>query len=108
MTENTREYWEEQVKGPGKFEAEPAYTAYFWEKVINGDQDDTESDFGDMTEEEIEDGADPVRTVEIFSITEEDYAIFPELTVGSTVRVWEDDNGFVSSEVIEHSSEPSE
>ena len=76
-----RQESEEMAKGPGKFEGEPIYAPYFWDMAMNGMDDDTEWD--DDT------------PISVFTVTEEDRALFPELDDAKTVRLWEDGNGFV-------------
>jgi len=73
-----RAKYEDMVSGPGKFEGEPDWSPYFYDRIMNGDG------------EEI--GGEPWQTV--LEITEEDKAIFPELTKGHWILFYEDDNGF--------------
>jgi hypothetical protein len=79
---NSREYWEEYGSGPGKFEGEPSYVPYYWDKTMDGSEDDT-----------IYDGDTPVS---VFIVSTEDINIFPELKGTYSVLLWEDDYGFVN------------
>lgn len=66
------------IMSPGKFEGEPIYAPYFWDLVMDGGADETEDD-GD-----------------IFRISAEDRREFPEIDRDTTtIRIWEDGNGFV-------------
>ncbi len=67
------------IVSPGKFENEPVYAPHFWNHV----------EFADEIEE-IGEGF-----FYLFIISEEDLTEFPELSDIVSVRLWEDDNGFV-------------
>lgn len=67
---------------PGKFQGEPPYVPYFWDKVLKGlayERDDT---------------------VYKFIITSEDVAQFPELKVGARIFLAESTDGFVFHELL--------
>jgi len=82
----TREECVETVKGPGKFEGEPVYSPYFYDLAMNGQEDDIEWD-GDTE-------------ISVFTVTEEDRAIFPELSNIKTIRLWISDTGFCYTESL--------
>ena len=65
------------IQSPGKFEGEMLYVPYFWDAFLNGmaDRDDGQT-IG-------------------FNITAEDKAQFPELKHRRTVKLVEDNQGFV-------------
>lgn len=82
----TREESIEASQRPGKFEGEAPWTAYFWEKVLEGAFDD---------EEEAEEFD---TLIAVFHLRSEDRAVWPELPPDQHVlRLWEDDQGFVYS-----------
>ena len=66
-----------RITSPGKVEGERVYVPYFWEAYLNGcaDRDDGK--------------------VLGFDITAEDRQAFPELGRKRTVRLIQDDQGFV-------------
>jgi len=69
------------IVSPGKFEGEPIYSPYFWDRVMNGESDHT-----------FYDGDHPV---DVFRITYEEKKEFPELYDFTHVLINEDENGFV-------------
>lgn len=71
------------IVSPGKFENEPTYVPYFWDKGLDGFSDDEEYD-----------GDTPIW---VFRVDAEDRKRFPSLRGIKTVRVWEDSSGFVSA-----------
>ena len=76
------------AKGPGKFEGESDWAAYYRDKAMEGCEDGLfQYDPDDET------------PISIFRVSEEDRMIFPELE--DTVEVWiyEDDQGFVETRV---------
>lgn len=73
------------ASGPGKFEGEYDWAVYYWDKALNGCQDETQYD------------PDDEMPIEIFRVSDEDRAIFPELAELAEVWIWEDDQGFVST-----------
>jgi hypothetical protein len=73
----TREQYEEQVRYPGKFEGEAPYVPYFWEFYLEGGAD-----------------RDDGRVLG-FDVNADDKTLFPELKRRKTVRLIEDDQGFV-------------
>ncbi len=70
------------INRPGKFEGEPAYVPYFWEQSLEG------------TFDEIDEGNG---VIVYASITDDDIAIFPELTDsrGQYIALAESEQGFV-------------
>ena len=72
-----REYYEEIVSRPGKFEGEKPYVPFYWDAYLDGmaDRDDGE--------------------VLGFDVLPEDKDIFPELKRRRTVKIKELDSGFV-------------
>jgi hypothetical protein len=74
---------------PGKFEQEPAYVEYFWGQGLEGISDADQDGYY------------------MFTIESQDAEQFPELVneVGKTLILWEDENGFVYSELTEQSIE---
>ena len=72
------------ITSPGRFEREPIWVPYFWTIFLDGGADE-------------DDGS-----VLTFNIDAEDRAEFPGLLddVGQ-VYLWQDDNGFVHSEIRE-------
>ena len=77
----TRDEYVNIVSHPGKFEGEPAWVPYFWDLTMDGGADDVDDDNG--------------TDIYIFTIQEDDIAVFPELAGMSYVEVWETDQGFV-------------
>ena len=81
---NTYQTRDGVIVSPGKFEGEPVYVPYFWDAFPP-----------DWVEDEDDDG------VLIFKVSAEDRAAFPGMLDGvREVRLREDDNGFVHSQVI--------
>lgn len=73
---------EAYVATPGKFEGEARYVPYYWHVMNEYGADDEEWDDNDSV-------------VYLFMVNEDDVAMFPELTVGTEVRIFEDEQGFV-------------
>jgi hypothetical protein len=86
--ENKKEDLEEGTE-PGKFEQEPAYVEYFWGQGLEGMSDADQNGYY------------------MFTVEHQDAEQFPELAneVGKTLILWEDENGFVYSELTEQSIE---
>ena len=83
----------EFIVSPGKFEGEPVFVPYFWDKMINGMQDDII----------YEDPRYGYATVSVFKVTDEDRKEFPELLDdGETeeIRIWSLESGFACHERI--------
>jgi hypothetical protein len=74
----TREQCKVLVNRPGKFEGEEIYSPYFYEIMMQGDSDEVGED-----------------NVDVFIITDEDRALFPELEGVKKLIQYTDDNGFV-------------
>ena len=74
-------------RGPGKFQGESDWAAYYWDQAMDGCEDDLQYDPDDDT------------PISIFRVDDEDRLVFPELE--DTVEVWicEDDQGFVETRV---------
>ena len=64
-----RKECEQLVKGPGKFEGEKIYIPYFWDLYMQGfwDEDDSQ--------------------VIVFLVEEVDRYLFPELKIGTKIRL---------------------
>lgn len=77
------------IRSPGKFEGAPIYTPYFYDLIMNDMADNTEYDEYD-------------NPIDLFDITDDDIAQFPELKNITHIRLWQDDNGFVFCEVTDH------
>ena len=73
------------TSGPGKFEAEPPETRYFYEQMLNGDGDDLYMDT---------DNEDPIYHATIFHITPEESDAFG-LADSRIYMIREDNQGFV-------------
>ena len=73
----TRRAYEERVRGPGKFEGEPAYVPYYWDAYLQGCYADDDGE------------------VITFDVTDEDRDLFPELQGVRRVRLYETGSGFV-------------
>lgn len=71
-----------RINSPGKMEGEPLYVPYFWDTILNGFADDSESD-------------DVNPDADVIHISADDIAIFPELDGYTRALLWESDNGFV-------------
>ena len=76
----SREKYEEMVKGPGKFEGERPWVPYFWEAVLDGDDDS-----------KLIDGY----AVSFFIVMRGDKDTFAELKDVYAISVFEDEQGFV-------------
>jgi hypothetical protein len=77
----TRQYYDEMVKGPGKFECEPAFAPYYYEMWLAGNSD--------------EDLYDGDALVSFFKVWPEDVEIFPELADVYGIALYESEQGFV-------------
>lgn len=84
----TRAEYEADVKGPGKFEGQPPWAPYFYEIMLDDGSDETL-----FCEEH--DGDCECSPVDLFTVTEADHALFPELPIGSRIEVWESSQGRV-------------
>jgi hypothetical protein len=73
----TKKFYEELVKHPGKFEDEPVYTPYFYDVIMNGD------------------GNYITKNIIQIPINEDDIKIFPELQGKKYIFISWDDNGFI-------------
>lgn len=65
-----------RVRGPGKFQNEPAYVPYFWDHAEEGEPMDDESELR-------------------FEVNADDVHHFPELTGRAFVYLYESNDGFV-------------
>lgn len=65
------------ITNPGKFEGEMLYVPYFWDAYMNGNGD-WEDDFT------------------VFTVEPDDISEFPELMNTTFIKLYEDDQGFVS------------
>ena len=66
------------IRSPGKFEGDCTYVPYFWSVYLDGGAD-----------------ADDGRIL-TFQVSAAERAVFPSLRGRRAVRLYEDDNGFVS------------
>ena len=75
------------IRDPGKFEGEPIWVPHFWDIYLCGGADcDESTEGGELS----------------FNVTEEDEREFGGyLTVGRTVKLWEDANGYVYSRIVD-------
>jgi len=76
------------IRDPGKFELEPIYTPYYWDKMADGMETET-LDFP-INEDE-------TKSVDIFEVTAEDLAEFPELDGVAYIALEYSDQGFVQA-----------
>lgn len=83
LTERSRADYEEQVKGPGKFEGEAPYVPYFYDVSLHGFADDEES------------WPEGGGWVGIFEVDEEALRMFPELKGQKKVAIDETSDGLV-------------
>ena len=100
----TRQDWHQMVldSTPGRFEGEEDWTPYFWEFYMNGDPGDYEEpeECEGCESGDCEDCAAFDNPVSLYTVGAEDIALFPELEIGDTVRLWQTDQGFICTEVI--------
>ncbi len=75
------------ICSPGKFEGEPLYAPYFYHIVMMGDGECGQDGDGNHYDD--------------IEITDEDRAEFVELCGYSTIRIFEDTNGFCYSALID-------
>ena len=75
------------IRSPGKFEGEPVWAPAFWELAL-------ESSHDELT-------YDDDCPVSHFTVTDDDRAMWPELTEVKTIRLWESDQGFVNTDTDE-------
>jgi hypothetical protein len=87
-TEAIRKDYAERAEGPGKFEGESIYSPYFYDAIMDGGIGE-EFYFGE---------GEPVYT--LTELTEDDKAIFPELSGDYGVCLWESEQGFFNCVVI--------
>ena len=74
--ENTYTVKDGIIKSPGKFEGEPIYVPYFWQVYLDG--------FGEEMGDYV-----------LFDVEPSDVVEFPELNGKSTIKLMENDQGFV-------------
>lgn len=67
-----------RIRSPGKYEGEPVYVPFFWEKALDGWADDQDKDGG-----------------VIFIVMPEERRAWPELGSKRVIGLREDDQGFV-------------
>jgi hypothetical protein len=72
-----------KITNPGKFEGEPSYAAYFYNELMDGSYDDSES---------FDDGGDEVF---YFTVTDEEREQYPALAHVVCIALWETETGFV-------------
>ena len=88
--DRVRAEYAERVKGPGKFEGEPACVAYYFDRMLDGGQDET-----------IYEGEDPC---DIFIVSDEDRAIFGA-DLPYAIAIWQDNSGFCCSRFFDDAAE---
>lgn len=71
------------ITQPGKFEREPRYVVHFWQQALEGSCDFEPNDING-------------HPVSGFTVRSTDRATFPELGDTKTVKLYEDDQGFVN------------
>lgn len=89
--------YEEDVKGPGKFEGEEAHVPYLYELTLHGCGGETRCHCDDREEEEqemVECFCDS--SWETYDIDDDDRRIFPSLEGIATVTLYFSSSGFVS------------
>jgi hypothetical protein len=70
------------IDRPGKFQDEPDYVPYFWDRAVKGLSGSIEDRVFTMT------------------ITEDDVKLYPELIAGQRLLLGESSDGFVYSKLI--------
>lgn len=75
--------WAERVKGPGKYEGEPAWVAFAWEEIV----------LSGCARDEITDPDDEETTISIVDLDEEIRAAFPDAP--EHAALYERSDGFV-------------
>ena len=75
------------IQDPGKFENEPVWAPQFWQLALEGEGDAEWSELGE-----------PVKTK--FLVDEHDVKRWPELAGVESFEMWEDDAGFVNTNVV--------
>ena len=88
----SREYYEERVARPGKFEGCKPWAPFFYDAMLDGCQDRDELD---------DDGT----VVAVFYIGKDDTDIFPELKEFDEVQLWEDENGFIYCKEVKYAED---
>lgn len=90
------------IHTPGKFEAEPIHTVYFWGWLLQGEGDTT---YESCEHADSEDSCDcePDATHTTFHVSAGDEEAFPITLAGMTgrdLRIYEDSQGFVTSWIV--------
>jgi len=97
------------IRSPGKFEAEMLYAPYFYDIMMEGGGEREYPCDEEKCEAYGEDGCEadecPHKPIDIFQVTEEDVAMFPELEGVREVHLEESDQGFVYVTTIEEIEE---
>jgi hypothetical protein len=93
MSINVKSY-REQVSHPGKFEAEPPETPYYYEQAMNGDGESYYADAETQEDGDIESATE----YSLFTVNAEEAEAF-DLPIGHWVALWEDSQGFCMSHV---------
>ncbi len=81
--------YEARAAAPGRFEGEPAWVPYFWDRLEDGEGQ------CDHTCE----GRTSCDCPVVFAVTEAERAMFPELAEVWRVTVWEDEGQVLGAEV---------
>lgn len=77
------------IQNPGKFESEMLYAPYFYDSMLNGGGDETLSD-----------------NSELFELSDDDHALFPELGSDAFLVLTISDSGFVSTDTFDADNDP--
>lgn len=95
---------------PGKFESEPPYTAYMWERLgLWGELPDDDTTMTEFYEVCAINGIDPnsieaegIETTQYYrwDVSGWDRLLFPELETIAYVILWESDQGFVYTDSV--------
>lgn len=82
------------IKGPGKFEGEPLYLEWYWNRQEFADH---EVDMNDTPPDDVDDYAGDYEgtMATIFELSNADFVLWPELINRKYVGFWVRDDGFV-------------
>jgi hypothetical protein len=89
------------ITDPGKFEGEALYVPYLYEHGLEGGADDSYPAYEspEMTEDDWEGAYNDSPEVEVFYLSDDDKAEFPELVPFKVACLFESEQGFVSCEL---------
>ena len=88
---------------PGRFEGEPDWTPYFYDFYLNGDPGEYEEPdvCKECTCDDWMDCEAMDNPVSVYDVEPEDIAIFPELADAKQIRLWQTEQGFICTELVE-------